>query len=406
VDSIGGMPVIRILGSGDRSTTWLAQAPDGLVAVKVLEAQRDPVEVFEEASVLWAARGPHVVRVERGVTDEQGHVALALEPVLHPVPNALTVSQAATLLVPILQEFGRLHRLRIIHGGRLAESVLLDQTGRPVLIGFGRGKVDATGAEIADERRRLADWAGLMLSGTRARSATESAVLEDLLRALEAVDPAAEWMEGFARWILSRLDPTPLPIGQVSSSFTECDHAALRPRQSAEARAIPGAGADPRTSLTGWLARLRRMIGEVRRGYLIAGAAALVCGVLAVALAVAPEPGDIGDEVAIDHIPSVDEPDPAREAPAPSAGPRSSLPTETMPPNAPSALGMSPAAPVRETATAAATRLAGIRDAVLIDVIGDAAIVEGVAGDDAAVRVLLVEGPDGWRISSSAEVDQ
>ena len=400
VDAIGGMPVMRRLGSGSRSTVWLARGAEGLVAVKVLEPRRDPAEAFAEGAVLWAARGPHVVRLHRGVTDDHGKVALVLEPLLHRVPHMLDAGEAATLLAAAVQEIARLHRLRIVHGALGPDAVRLDERGRPVLIGFGRGRADASEEELSRERAALVYWAASVLAESRPRSSGEAAAVEELIGVLGRIDPLVEWTEDFVRRLLDRIEPAPIPLDAGDRDGAHLTEPPRMPRPRAIARGAQhgigsrrvAASVEPARSKTGRSARptvaerVRGIIGQVRRRYLVMGMAALACGALAIALAAS------GDG-AVDGGSEIITAEPSAEAAAPAPTP---TPTPT------------PAASPRavESAVAAAERLAQVRNASLVDVIGDAAIVEARSGDGSAVRILLVEGPDGWQISSAAEVER
>jgi hypothetical protein len=367
IRAIGGMRLLAAIGSGERATVHLADSGGQPVAVKALRAGRDPAEPFAEATVLWRARGPHVVRVLDGVADRRGVVALVLEHLEHGLPPSCVPGAAATLLVPVVQEVARLHRLGVVHGALGVDALRLDGQGRPVLVGFGRGRCDADPAAISAERRRLVGLAAEVLSAASWRSEGERTAIDGLLRWLAALDPDDEWTEDFARRLLDAFEPEP-----VLSDHAAVERAPIAPGSAMPPRplrAVPAGG-----RLRGLARGVRTRFGAVRPRFWIPATAIVGVSVLTAAL-LAPGGSESSDG-------------------APAAGP-TVVPTAAAP--------TAPRPGASEDPLVAAGRLAGIGDAALVDRIGDAAIVSGRSADGAAVRILLLDGPDGWQVSSLVE---
>lgn len=139
-----------------------------LLAVKqALDRQARPALVHE-AAVLALARHPGVVE-SRGIREVDGTLQLMTTWVGsrsladHPSRPA---EQIAGIVAAVAETVADLHDLGVIHG-QLADPshVLFDQSGRPVLCGFGRAEIMATsptrGAGRADDVRDL----GVLLTG-------------------------------------------------------------------------------------------------------------------------------------------------------------------------------------------------------------------------------------------------
>lgn len=185
--TIAGHRVLRLLGTGERSSCWLA--PGDLV-LKVLDTSAPPGQPAREAQALHRAAHEHVVALV-DISVQPGEVVFVVPRLprgslaeLLSARRTLDAGEAVTILAPLAAALQHMHEAGVSHGAVSAEHVLFRDDGAPVLIGSGRMTLFEPGmpevlreqlAEVIADRRALATLVGAVLgrvSGTRAAAAT------------------------------------------------------------------------------------------------------------------------------------------------------------------------------------------------------------------------------------------
>lgn len=185
--TIAGHRVLRLLGTGERSSCWLA--PGDLV-LKVLDTSAPPGQPAREAQALHRAAHEHVVALV-DISVQPGEVVFVVPRLprgslaeLLSARRTVDAGEAVTILAPLAAALQHMHEAGVSHGAVSAEHVLFRDDGAPVLIGSGRMTLFEPGmpevlreqlAEVIADRRALATLVGAVLgrvSGTRAAAAT------------------------------------------------------------------------------------------------------------------------------------------------------------------------------------------------------------------------------------------
>ncbi|MCU1422331.1 MAG: hypothetical protein JWN36_1982 [Microbacteriaceae bacterium] len=218
MEMAGGYRLVRIIGEGERAEVWLGHAgTDGVAAVKLLREGIEPSAFDDEIVALERARSRHVVALSDLGTDADGRPCLILERLPGPSIAQLLGQRAelhpgelVTATAPIVATVAELQRRGVVHGALSTRSVLLDEQGAPVLAGFGRARLIATGplsaATIASDpdliadRERLFGFVAAVAANTAGRAPDLMAwieanrhadgVLDALVDRLHAVAPA------------------------------------------------------------------------------------------------------------------------------------------------------------------------------------------------------------------------
>lgn len=192
--TIAGYRVLRLLGTGERSSCWLA--PGDLV-LKVLETSAPPGQPAREAQALHRAAHEHVVALV-DISVQPGEVVFVLPRLprgslaeLLSARRTLDAGEAVTILAPLAAALQHMHEAGVSHGAVSAEHVLFRDDGAPVLIGSGHMTLFEPGmpevlreqlAEVIADRRALATLVDAVLgrvSGTRAAAAAAFAASLD-----------------------------------------------------------------------------------------------------------------------------------------------------------------------------------------------------------------------------------
>ncbi|TFD49675.1 hypothetical protein E3T55_11440 [Cryobacterium frigoriphilum] len=164
--SIAGYSVVRRLGEGRRSDIYLGHSPLGdavrgdssangsQVALKVYRAHIDTDSVEREITALTESRTglAHLIDV---ATLGDGRVCLVLQRIrgdslAHYLTKfgPLCPGEAVTILAPVVVALRQLHSTGLVHRGLSQASILIDERGRPVLLGLGSlATVPASGAD-------------------------------------------------------------------------------------------------------------------------------------------------------------------------------------------------------------------------------------------------------------------
>ena len=180
---IAGHRVIRLLGTGDRSTVYLGHSAGGsAVALKIFRADIEPASIELDIAVLTSPAAPGLVRLLDVAQLGDGRICLVLERLaggslaryLVDTPR-LSPGEVVTVLAPVTVALRSMHAAGFAHGGVSQATILLDANGRAVLTSFGA--VSQLGDPSGDRVRLLrADYERLGL------------VLEALWDALDAAD--------------------------------------------------------------------------------------------------------------------------------------------------------------------------------------------------------------------------
>lgn len=160
-DTVGGYRLVRMLGEGRRSCTYLgrtdavADEPPRTAAVKVYRAATDTLSIDTELRALGRIDHPHVTGLVDVTRTATGQPAAILE--LAGVPlgrlvterTTLSAGEAVTILAPLGEAVDALHACGVAHGRIRLGSVLFRSTGAPVLAGFGGATLFAPGESAA-----------------------------------------------------------------------------------------------------------------------------------------------------------------------------------------------------------------------------------------------------------------
>jgi hypothetical protein len=146
-------------------------------------------EMLDVLEALERAHGPHVVEVLDVDADEE-----VLCVVFERLPNGsladllasrerLEAGEVVTIVAPLADAIQRMHEAGVAHGALRSRTVMFRADGAPVLIGFGRASLFASGAAevvrerepgVCADRRAIRELACMLLSrvaGSRARAA-------------------------------------------------------------------------------------------------------------------------------------------------------------------------------------------------------------------------------------------
>jgi len=152
---LGKYEIVRELGRGASSIVYEARDADlqRRVALKVLDAARigaDPLRRFlREGRLLAKIRHPNVVQIHE-LGSDGGKVFIAMELVDgQPFPGTADRDEAIRRLVAVARALDHVHRQGIVHRDLKPSNVLVEKSGRPVLMDFGVARSDDGAATAA-----------------------------------------------------------------------------------------------------------------------------------------------------------------------------------------------------------------------------------------------------------------
>lgn len=158
-DRLAGYRLLRTLGDGERSVTYLASGDDGQVVVKAYRESVESNRIRDEATCLAAIDSPHVVRLLDVSATSGRPTCLVLERLGGPsladwlARNAgIETGEAVTIAVSVARAARAVHLAGWAHGRIAATRIRFDESGRPTLLGFG-------GAAAATPVANEGDWA-------------------------------------------------------------------------------------------------------------------------------------------------------------------------------------------------------------------------------------------------------
>ncbi|WP_243407645.1 protein kinase [Frankia canadensis] len=215
---------LRDAGAGEM---WAGQIDQSGVECVVRRVRLAPDPVLRSAA-LGAARTlaelehPHLVPILAVVPTPDG-LALLTEPVVGAVSLArlltargnLDPGEVVTVGLPIAQALAAAHAAGLVHGRLEREDILLEPTGRPVLVGLGvaslaeaaRPDPIAPGAAAAD----VHDLATLLLESMREATGPDAAAVAVAVATALIDDPMRRPAAGDLASALAR-SATPLPV--------------------------------------------------------------------------------------------------------------------------------------------------------------------------------------------------
>jgi predicted Ser/Thr protein kinase len=144
----GPYTTVRVLASGSSSQVWLANGPEGEVALKVARAPSGYAGLLHEAEMLRRCAHPNVIRLLGAAPDGEW---LATER----AQGSLLDQWAATQDFDAMTEVANgvcaalvhLHAVGVVHGDVKPANILVGEDGRPLLVDLGIAVL------AADERR-------------------------------------------------------------------------------------------------------------------------------------------------------------------------------------------------------------------------------------------------------------
>ncbi len=155
MESIGGFTIIRRLGSGSRSDVFLGRTEPlggdgvpGTAAIKVYHPAVPRSSIDLEIDALTRTAHRHVVRLDDLAMTPSGQPALVLAR-LGPVSLARIIADArriepgelVTVVAPLASAVRVLHGAGVAHRRVQAGRVLFDDSGAPVMTGFGDAEI-------------------------------------------------------------------------------------------------------------------------------------------------------------------------------------------------------------------------------------------------------------------------
>ena len=351
METVGGYRLVRILGEGERAEVWLGHAGvDGVAAIKLFRGDIDGEQIDHEVRALSAVRSRHLLALTDVGADGDGRPCLILPRLSGPSVAQLLArrrsiedGELVTLVAPIVEAVAALQTTGVAHRGISPRSVLLDDAGAPVLIGFGqalapsperRGPLPPARVsehpELASDRELLYEYVtavaahtgvGQDISAWIAAHRGDDHVLEGLVGRLHAVGPGRA----------VSTDDAPVHVAFPVRHVPVIDSEELALESSAGSLGARGILArivesGPRSAV---LPGLRASLGTVRRPVWVAGATGLLALLVAIVAipsmsnsssATTVRSGDPGPQTTA--APSIRGP-----GAAPSASPMSATPT-------------------------------------------------------------------------------
>jgi hypothetical protein len=255
--SVAGYTVIRRLGQGRHSDIYLghsAVADAGQVALKVFRSGIDAGSVERELTALTESQSGLLTLIDVA-TLADGRVCVVLErlrgkSLAHYLARygLSGEGEAVTILAPVIVALADLHAAGLAHTGLSQGSIMVDDRGRPVLLGLGslvslpvRG-ADRLALLRADYARLAVLVSGVLgeLNASRPRAAGRAALIARCNAAATAT-PFVPCLPQLERHLFDWATATALTFGVVPGVVAQQD--------SGLDRARSGDGANPRDSL-------------------------------------------------------------------------------------------------------------------------------------------------------------
>lgn len=318
---LGGYRLLRTIGRGEHSVAYLASGDDGQVVVKAYADDVDAARIDNEVACLTAVASSHVVSVIDVSCAPDRPVCIVLERLSGPTLAdwlrdriLLDTGEVVTAAVSVVRGIRAVHAAGWAHGNVAAASIRFDESGCPVLLGFG-SVTPVTPARVAEDWDRCAtimdaivtraetveahevEGVRVAMDRLRVEGAAEGAIVDEVERALFALGPPAPLTMGTgARAMTARsYNDTALSGGAVVHDETaqrSREDLPQHPRDTTDERAERGRRAAGRA--IGTLAaamehgvarmisgRLRRLLSGRRRPVLIGAGGAVALTLVA-----------------------------------------------------------------------------------------------------------------------------
>ena len=150
MDNVGGYRLVRKLGEGDRAEVWLGHAArqeDRLAAIKLYRETTPDDQIDIELDALTRTESRHVLRLLDVGAAPDGRpcvilprLGASLARVLG-TRESLAAGELVTIGAPLVEAVRELRSAGVVHGAIGPSTVLLDEFGAPVVIGFGYARV-------------------------------------------------------------------------------------------------------------------------------------------------------------------------------------------------------------------------------------------------------------------------
>ncbi|GAB3798120.1 hypothetical protein GCM10028798_10170 [Humibacter antri] len=212
---LGGYRLLRTIGRGEHCVAYLASGDSGQVVVKAYADDTEAARVANEVACLSGAASPHVVAVVDVSSAPDRPMCIVLERLSGRTLSDwlrdrtfLDTGEVVTAAVSVLRGIRAVHQAGWAHGNLAASSIRFDESGCPVLLGFGSA-IPATPAEMTADWERCVTVLDAILSRAEtidpdemervripmgrlhAEGAAEAAAVDEAERALFALGPPA-----------------------------------------------------------------------------------------------------------------------------------------------------------------------------------------------------------------------
>lgn len=265
---LAGYRLIRRIASGDRADVYLATVdrsdetapgePAALLAIRIYPAHASSTAIAVEVEAMSADASGALPALYDVATLDDGRCCLAVERMpgisLARILTDRTLSpgEAVTVLAPIVVAVAELARSGFVHTRLSASDVLIDDAGRPRLVGLGAlerlpghgGAAERT-ALLRAGHVSLAELVEDVAAATRPSGALSAAV--DLLRGRLDARPFLTCEPELERVLFAAASPEPIsgiatrprPVGLPARIGTPMLPAPEEPQQATEAAGMP-----------------------------------------------------------------------------------------------------------------------------------------------------------------------
>ncbi|MBT2500841.1 protein kinase [Agromyces sp. ISL-38] len=265
---LAGYRLIRRIASGERADVYLATAdrsdepapgePAALIAIRVYPAHASSTAIAVEVEAMSADASGALPALYDVATLDDGRCCLAVERMPGTslarilTDRSLSPGEAVTVLAPIVVAVAELARGGFVHTRLSASDVLIDDAGRPRLVGLGAlerlpghgGAAERT-ALLRAGHVALAELVEDVAAGTRPSGALSAAV--DLLRGRLDARPFLTCEPELERVLFGVASPEPIsgvatrprPVGLPARIGTPLAPAPEEPAQATEEAVMP-----------------------------------------------------------------------------------------------------------------------------------------------------------------------
>jgi hypothetical protein len=282
-NALGGYRLLRTIGRGSDGVAYLATGDGAQVVVKAYDDGVERDRIANEIGALCAVDSPHVVAVIDVSTTQREPVALVLERLSSRTladwlreRTVLDTGEVVTAAVSVVRAVRGVHECGFVHGRVSGARIRFDDSGCPVLLGFG-GARPATPAGLVDDWERCVALVESILARAEVIEPDEASRVLAVVRGLsEPVDSGEAALVDAVESALFDLGP-PAPLLMT----IERGGASVGPTSTAPAleRAFAGTETGETTTAQTTTAQGPSRASR-RRGGLLAGFAAVAAGAM------------------------------------------------------------------------------------------------------------------------------